>query len=1433
MSLTYSGAEPQPSLAWTFENSNVDSVTSLQPSAQVSPGPAQLQGSAALVTNAPSGSNTAVSFDGSSGYMNLGTATAANFNHSTSNLFVEAWVYTTNNGVNNPFYMHLSPLVNGNDDYTFTGPNGNGKFNVFFKFSTTSINLNTANTVPINTWTHLAVSFVPGTLTANVFYNGFMDGSAAGVGTIQYNNTKPTIIGNAYNSYFNGYIRDLRVVQGGVVPVATFTPGAAPFSYALPSYVTGGTTVFTLLGQFITYVPGKYANAIYINNQNTVTPSSRSWLVYSPMSTYGLTVNNFSISSWIYPYTVNTSVTNTFFNMRPSAAFYTQFRLSTSGSKVGVSTFTNGSSYQLSSIGNLSTGQWSHHCVTYSNVGVTTVGNVFASYYINGVIQATRNIPQVAAGNTPLQFSILNYLEVGSSNPSVTGMAADASLDDLRIYNSALTSTQVQSVYSSQGAPAPSRAMPLPKLAWDFNGTTTDYVSGLAPSIVWGNPTSYGTGKYLQDAVFTTTPGSATSGLRYDVSGQGLSSFTIAFWVKPLSTIPVASGNQRFLHFIDANSTNFFWMGFQATVTTPTIYGQNPSGGSPLQTIGFSVTPPAMTQGQWLHLTWTVAQNGQYSVYINGVSYAVNPTSLYASQGVSGNPFSLANPLKFIDVATQGGGQAAFCEIDDLRIFDRALTSAQVQAIYNQQGVPGRGALVPQYIKSATGGDTVQDIGGYRIHTFTTVGTSTFTPATAGNVEVLVVGGGGGGGGNDGGGGSGGQVQYFSSTGITGAVSVTVGSGGGSSSTGGASSFGAATSIGGGGGGNGFSGTAGNSSAYGGGSGGSNTVNGTVPGPTGTVSYKGGDGFSSTSFGQHAGGGGGGAGGSGVNASVNRGGNGGPGLYYSISGQNKGYGGGGGGGVYISLAGITNGKGTEGGGDGGYYLSSQVQGTDGTPNTGGGGGAGADGGSQGRVGGSGIVIVRYPLPIRLTGTPLFTQLSQAATSSAVGAFSLRAVNGTSARAVQVRPQGQFPPVAMTSAAVQATNQFTQTLTGYPFGGAGSYTANCSSYYTPTNLYPWYAFDKTTNTWASNLPADYTNGVATTNTQTSGLYNGAWLQIQLPVSVNVFSYTITSSGNFPTKAPAKWYILGSNDGSSWTLVDSQQTGVTWTSSYQVQTFTPTPTVAYSYYRMVTNQLSGSTAGSVLVEITELIIYGAPPNTATDFYADRLGNLLTAPVTGQPLANWLGGATGYVTTWYDQSGKGNHATQSTAASQPIIQRATKGPGYMCVFSGAQGLTGMSYTVLNGTNYSVVINERRTTNASENYYIGSGNGATNNWLILGYRNNINLTHAQFNNDYDMSVPFYAGASEPIRYTSYTFSSTNGKFTYNNGSLFGSRTDANGKTGLSSTSGNFTIGSGYKYYTGEIYELLVFTQSLYDLDTSGGLITQVYQNQLSAYGT
>jgi hypothetical protein len=69
-------------------------------------------------------------------------------------------------------------------------------------------------------------------------------------------------------------------------------------------------------------------------------------------------------------------------------------------------------------------------------------------------------------------------------------------------------------------------------------------------------------------------------------------------------------------------------------------------------------------------------------------------------------------------------------------------------------------------------------------------------------------------------------------------------------------------------------------------------------------------------------------------------------------------------------------------------------------------------------------------------------------------------------------------------------------------------------------------------------------------------------------------------------------------------------------------------------------------------------------------------------------------------------------------------------------------------------------------------------------------------------------------------------------------SASDATQTSLMSMTSGNFqigyyTFGSSTSYYKGEIYELIVFTKSLYDLDNTGGLITQIYQNQLGIYGT
>jgi hypothetical protein len=64
-----------------------------------------------------------------------------------------------------------------------------------------------------------------------------------------------------------------------------------------------------------------------------------------------------------------------------------------------------------------------------------------------------------------------------------------------------------------------------------------------------------------------------------------------------------------------------------------------------------------------------------------------------------------------------------------------------------------------------------------------------------------------------------------------------------------------------------------------------------------------------------------------------------------------------------------------------------------------------------------------------------------------------------------------------------------------------------------------------------------------------------------------------------------------------------------------------------------------------------------STTDDFYADAIGNLTNS--AGTSLASWLGTDTGFVQTWYDQSGNGNNATQATNGSQPFVEEVEKPP------------------------------------------------------------------------------------------------------------------------------------------------------------------------------
>ena len=254
----------------------------------------------------------------------------------------------------------------------------------------------------------------------------------------------------------------------------------------------------------------------------------------------------------------------------------------------------------------------------------------------------------------------------------------------------------------------------------------------------------------------------------------------------------------------------------------------------------------------------------------------------------------------------------------------------------------------------ATGG-TISTDGIYYYHTFGS--TSAFVPNTSITADVLTIAGGGGAGAYYGGGGGAGGVVYSSSQALT-AISytITIGAGGtgangtsyGIGGNGVNSQFGALTAaVGGGGGGGGGSSTPGAGQNGGSGGGGSGNSSGQLAGGTGSQGYGGAVGVLSTSGG---GGGGAGAAGSGINGGT------GTSTYSSWGVATKT-------GQLVSSTYYYAGGGASGptvgtGGNGGGGATGSYPGT---ANTGSGGGATNTNLVNSGAGGSGIVIVRYPV----------------------------------------------------------------------------------------------------------------------------------------------------------------------------------------------------------------------------------------------------------------------------------------------------------------------------------------------------------------------------------------------------------------------------------------------------------------------------------------
>jgi hypothetical protein len=396
---------------------------------------------------------------------------------------------------------------------------------------------------------------------------------------------------------------------------------------------------------------------------------------------------------------------------------------------------------------------------------------------------------------------------------------------------------------------------------------------------------------------------------------------------------------------------------------------------------------------------------------------------------------------------------------------------------------------------TATGG-TVTTSGSYKIHSFTTVGTATFTLTSPASISaiVLVIAGGGAGGTDDGGGGGAGGVIYNTAFTITsGSYTVTVGNGGTTNGANGANSIlSSLTAIGGGGGAN----SAGNGAS--GGSGGGVGWGASTPG-SGTAG-QGNTGGGGTSGPYYAAGGGGGAGGVGGTGSGIIPGNGGIGVTYTFAGTTYSVGGGGGGGLAVQNTNGTNSTASHGGGNGaGKGSTAPIAGT---PNTGGGGGgANNEQATTGGAGGSGIVIIAY--------TTIFYNTWQYVRFTLVLTRGQYSTKEWQMSEFTLKYQGS--PVSYTGATIS------------PVVGGGEDNPNL--------------IDGNLGNKAFNTSISFT------------IYRASGFLFN--------AYTWATANDVPNRDPVRWILDASQDNTNWTVLDNKSTAdqtITTSRNTYVQDFT---------------------------------------------------------------------------------------------------------------------------------------------------------------------------------------------------------------------------------------------------------------------------------------
>jgi hypothetical protein len=310
-----------------------------------------------------------------------------------------------------------------------------------------------------------------------------------------------------------------------------------------------------------------------------------------------------------------------------------------------------------------STGIW------YHLVGVKTATE--ARLYVNGVLVDT----DVHTMTGDFDSGSVHRFIGKNSYESVDKSFMNGSIDDVRVYNRALSAAEVKTIYNegvgavigkNQANKVPSGLVGY----WSFNGPDfTDrvydrsgqgnhgYVYGVATSSIKAS------GRVGQGIALDGTNDHVLIG---DINTmEGIPALTASAWVK----LPGSVTNER--HIIDKGDCTGSLGSWELMV--------GGSGAPQFYIYGatYAEGPQEIDDGQWHHVTG-VTDGTNIVVYVDGVP---------GNTAASGNLASNSIPVEIGGYCNGGGSCGGSCfwpgSIDEVRVYNRALSAQEVKQLYN------------------------------------------------------------------------------------------------------------------------------------------------------------------------------------------------------------------------------------------------------------------------------------------------------------------------------------------------------------------------------------------------------------------------------------------------------------------------------------------------------------------------------------------------------------------------------------------------------------------------------------------------------------------------------------------------------------------------------------------------------------------------------